>query len=172
MTSTSAMRRWPMPLPPAEITSCIEAPRIAPGLCSPSAQSTASVMFDLPEPLGPTITLTPGENSSFARSGKDLNPFISIDLRYICSGPSALEPEGSRLGRTRRLSSAAQTPQRLLGGGLLGRLLAPPLPLADPLGVDDRRHLERAPVRRAGFGGHLVAYVRAAAARASPAGRT
>jgi hypothetical protein len=42
-------------------------------------------MFDLPEPLGPTITLTPGENSSLARSGKDLNPFISIDLRYISS---------------------------------------------------------------------------------------
>ena len=82
-TSTSAARRWPTPLPPAEITSCIEAPRIAPGLCSPSAQSTASVMFDLPEPLGPTITLTPGENSSFARSGNDLNPFISIDLRYM-----------------------------------------------------------------------------------------
>ena len=30
-TSTSAARRWPTPLPPAEITSCIEAPRIAPG---------------------------------------------------------------------------------------------------------------------------------------------
>ena len=84
-TSTSAALRLPTPLPPAEITSCIEAPRIAPGLCSPSAQSTASVMFDLPEPLGPTITLTPGENSSLARSGNDLNPFISIDLRYISS---------------------------------------------------------------------------------------
>jgi hypothetical protein len=33
--------------------------------------------------LGPTITLTPGENSSLARSGNDLNPFISIDLRYM-----------------------------------------------------------------------------------------
>ena len=42
-------------------------------------------MFDLPEPLGPTITLTPGENSSLARSGNDLNPFIVIDLRYISS---------------------------------------------------------------------------------------
>src|SRR5436190_16829926 len=40
-------------------------------------------MFDLPEPLGPTITLTPGENSSLVRPGNDLNPFISIDLKYI-----------------------------------------------------------------------------------------
>ena len=40
-------------------------------------------MFDLPEPFGPTITLTPGENSSLVRAGNDLNPFISIDLRYI-----------------------------------------------------------------------------------------
>ena len=99
-TSTSAARRWPTPLPPAEITSCIEAPRIAPGLCSPSAQRTASVMFDLPEPLGPTITLTPGENSSLARSGNDLNPFIVIDLRYMRS--SLLRCLGSRLNRTRR----------------------------------------------------------------------
>ena len=40
-------------------------------------------MFDLPEPLGPTITLTPGEKCSFVRSGKDLNPFRLIDFRYI-----------------------------------------------------------------------------------------
>ena len=42
-------------------------------------------MFDLPEPLGPTITLTPGENSRLARSGNDLNPFIVIDFRYMLS---------------------------------------------------------------------------------------
>src|ERR1700704_2717735 len=72
-----------MPLPPAELTSCIEPPRIAPGLCAPSAQSTASVMLLLPEPFGPTITLTPGENSRLTRSGKDLKPFIGIDRRYM-----------------------------------------------------------------------------------------
>src|SRR3954452_21091775 len=100
VTSTSAARRWLIPLTPAEITSCIEAPRIAPGLCSPSAQSTASVMLLLPEPLGPTMTLTPGENSRVVRSGKDLNPFIEIDLRYIC--PLLASPEGSRPARTQR----------------------------------------------------------------------
>jgi hypothetical protein len=40
-------------------------------------------MLLLPEPLGPTITLTPGENSRLTRSGKDLKPFIDIDLRYM-----------------------------------------------------------------------------------------
>src|ERR671919_1724511 len=63
--------------------SCIDWPRTLSGLCSPSAQSTASVMFDLPEPFGPTITLTPGENSRRVRSGKDLKPLSVIDLRYI-----------------------------------------------------------------------------------------
>ena len=38
-------------------------------------------MLDLPEPLGPTITDTPGANSSRVRSGKDLKPFSMIDLR-------------------------------------------------------------------------------------------
>ena len=35
-----------MPCPPAKITSFIVWPRTASGLCSPSAQSTASVMLD------------------------------------------------------------------------------------------------------------------------------
>ena len=74
-TSTSAVERAERSRPPAKITSCIDWPRTASGLCSPSAQSTPSVMFDLPQPFGPTITLTPGENSSFVRSGKDLKPF-------------------------------------------------------------------------------------------------
>jgi hypothetical protein len=65
------------------MTSCIEWPRTATGDCSPSAHSTASVTFDLPEPLGPTITLVPGPNSSRVRSGKDLKPLRLIDFRYM-----------------------------------------------------------------------------------------
>src|SRR5262249_24903004 len=139
-------RRRPTPLPPAEITSCIEAPRIAPGLCSPSAQRTASVMFDLPEPLGPTMTLTTGENSSLARSGHDLNPFISIDLRYI----------------SLTLARTPDAAQRLLGGLLLGHLLASAPPPADALVVDDRGDFEPASVRGPRFADHLVAYARPA----------
>ena len=69
--------------------SCIVWPRTVSGLCSPSAQSTASVMFDLPQPFGPTITLTPGENTSRVRSGKDLKPLIVIELRCM---ESAVDP--------------------------------------------------------------------------------
>jgi hypothetical protein len=48
----------------------------------------------LPEPFGPTITLTPGENSRLTRSGNDLNPFIVIDLRYIgAASRVALAPD-------------------------------------------------------------------------------
>jgi hypothetical protein len=50
--------------------------------------------------LGPTITLTPGENSRVVRSGKDLNPFIEIDLRYIRA--LLASAKGSRSSRTQR----------------------------------------------------------------------
>ena len=63
---------------PAKITSAICPPRRARGPCSPSAQLIASTRFDLPEPLGPTITLTPGMNSSTVLSAKDLKPRIWI----------------------------------------------------------------------------------------------
>ena len=63
--------------------SCIVCPRTASGLCSPSAQRTASVTFDFPQPFGPTITLTPGEKTRRVRSGKDLKPLIVIELRCM-----------------------------------------------------------------------------------------
>jgi hypothetical protein len=40
-------------------------------------------MFDLPEPFGPTTTVTPGRNSSRVRSANDLNPVSFSDLRYM-----------------------------------------------------------------------------------------
>ncbi len=43
-------------------------------------------MLDFPQPFGPTITLTPGENTRWVRSGKDLKPFIVIDFRCIAEG--------------------------------------------------------------------------------------
>src|SRR5436190_1849931 len=94
--------------------SRIDCPRTLSGLCSPSAHSTASVMFDFPQPFGPTMTLTPGENTSRVRSGKDLKPLIVIELRCIEFGEEPLgsetgwcgfsdspaRPEGSLSGRT------------------------------------------------------------------------
>ena len=79
--STSAALRGCTPLPPPKITSCIDWPRTASGDCSPIAHSTASVTFDLPEPFGPTTTLTPGPKSRRVRSGNDLKPFSVSDFR-------------------------------------------------------------------------------------------
>ena len=59
---------------PAKITSVICPPRSARGPCSPRTHAMASAMFDLPDPFGPTMTLTPGVNSRMVLSANDLNP--------------------------------------------------------------------------------------------------
>src|SRR5947208_12878823 len=82
--------------------SRIVCPRTASGLCSPRAQSTASVMFDLPHPFGPTITLTPGEKTRRVRSGNDLKPLIEIELRCMAIGGCVWALKACwRLGRDR-----------------------------------------------------------------------
>src|SRR5437764_2836152 len=142
--STSATARACTPGAPPKMTSCIEDPRTARGDCSPIAHRTASVMFDLPEPLGPTTTLTPGPKTSCVRSGKDLKPFSVSDFSCTCP----LLPE--------RLDG---DPRRLL----LGLLLAAPAPGSERPAVDDRRDRERALVRRALLVGHPVPHLRATA---------
>ena len=115
-SSTSADERACTPLPPPKMTSCIDCPRTASGDCSPIAHSTASVTFDLPEPLGPTTTDTPGAKSSLVRSGNDLKPLRVSDLR--CTSPPRRLPCRRRRacpvprGRppARRASSTAPSP--------------------------------------------------------------
>src|SRR5438045_3066210 len=127
--STSAALRACTPGAPPKITSCIEEPRTASGDCSPIAHSTASVMFDLPDPFGPTTTLTPGPKSSWVRSGNDLNPLRVSDFRRM---PPLL------------LEALDRQPRGLLLGLLLA--LAPPAP---ELALADRRdHGIGAVVRR------------------------
>jgi hypothetical protein len=92
-SSTSADERAWTPLPPPKMTSCIDCPRTASGDCSPIAHRTASVTFDLPEPLGPTTTDTPEAKSSFVRSGNDLKPLRVSDLRCIQSSNSSSSAE-------------------------------------------------------------------------------
>src|SRR5208282_5630206 len=88
--STSAALRACTPRPPPKITSCIDWPRTASGDCSPIAHSTASVTLDLPEPFGPTTTLTPGPKSKRVRSGNDLKPFSVSDFSRTECSPSLL----------------------------------------------------------------------------------
>jgi hypothetical protein len=49
-------------------------PRSSRADCSPSTQRTASETFDLPQPLGPTIAVTPSLKLRVTVSAKDLNP--------------------------------------------------------------------------------------------------
>src|SRR5260221_6272222 len=62
---------------PLKMTSSMDAPRRLLALCSPRTQEMASEMLLLPQPLGPTMPVTPPLKSSSCRSQKDLNPTIS-----------------------------------------------------------------------------------------------
>ena len=53
-------------------------------LVSPSTQRTASDRLDFPEPLGPTMPVTPASNRIFTLSGKLLKPWISSCFNIIC----------------------------------------------------------------------------------------
>src|SRR3989440_2378584 len=69
------------------MTSSIFDDRTALGAWAPSTQATASTMLDLPLPLGPTTTVTPGSNVSVIGSANDLKPLSVSDLRNIYQCP-------------------------------------------------------------------------------------
>ena len=48
---------------------------------SPKVHLIASITLLFPQPLGPKRAVIPSANSTFTRSGKDLNPNISRLLR-------------------------------------------------------------------------------------------
>ncbi|MNY00034.1 hypothetical protein D3C86_1325130 [compost metagenome] len=52
-------------------------------LCSPKTQRIASTTFDFPQPLGPTIAVTPSLKLMVILSPKLLNPFISSLVNCI-----------------------------------------------------------------------------------------
>ncbi len=70
---------------PAKMTSSIFWERTALGAWAPSTQPMASTTLDLPLPLGPTTTVTPGSRSSAVASANDLNPLRVRVLRYNSS---------------------------------------------------------------------------------------
>ena len=70
----------PAPVEPLKITSDMSFPRKLFALCSPSTHLMASTMLDLPEPLGPTMTVIPSGNSKRVFSAKLLKPLISRAL--------------------------------------------------------------------------------------------
>ena len=71
---TSARPRGGRDAVPAKITSSIFWLRTALGAWAPSTHAMASTTLDLPDPLGPTTTVTPGSSSSVVASANDLKP--------------------------------------------------------------------------------------------------
>ena len=63
------------------MTSTIESPRNVFADASPSTQRIASMMLDLPQPLGPTIPIRLLGNLIVVESTKDLKPESLILLR-------------------------------------------------------------------------------------------
>src|SRR3954470_11732560 len=113
---------------PAKMTSSIFCERTALGACAPNTHAIASTTLDLPDPLGPTTTVTPGSNWSVVGSANDLKPLRVSDFKntagptLVASTPQPREPSAhprsliNDLGATRR-----QTPesQRRFGAQIL-----------------------------------------------------
>ena len=77
VSDTSAMPVGLRSRVPAKMTSCMLTPRSSRADCSPSTQEMASEMFDLPQPLGPTMAAMPSPwKRRSVRSQNDLKPRI------------------------------------------------------------------------------------------------
>ena len=81
--ATSARPSAARLLEPAKMTSSIFWDRIVLGAIAPSTHAMASTTFDLPEPFGPTTTVTPGSKLSVVASANDLNPLRVRVFRNI-----------------------------------------------------------------------------------------
>src|SRR5580698_11533084 len=88
VSDTSARPRAGRSADPAKMTSSIFDDRTVRGPWAPSTQATASTTLDLPLPLGPTTTVTPGSSCSVEGSAKDLKPLRVSDFRNTVGHPT------------------------------------------------------------------------------------
>ena len=65
------------------MTSSILPPRSSRADCSPSTHRTASETLDLPQPLGPTMAVTPSSKERCTVSANDLKPDSSNLVSFI-----------------------------------------------------------------------------------------
>src|SRR6266699_5839441 len=68
---------------PLKMTSAISPPRSDLADCSPKTQRTASQTLDFPQPLGPTMAVTPSWKLKIVLSAKDLKPKSSSDCKCM-----------------------------------------------------------------------------------------
>src|SRR5512145_3418961 len=88
LSNTSSTEACPTGLrdpDPLKITSAIESPRRCFAEISPMTQRTASMMFDLPQPLGPTTPTRFVGKPTEVGSTNDLKPASLILVRRINS---------------------------------------------------------------------------------------
>src|SRR6201989_3109452 len=86
LSKISSTAAWPTGLRALELekmTSVRESPRRRLAADSPMTQRMASMMFDLPQPLGPTTPVILGGRCSVVGSTNDLNPASLIVVRRI-----------------------------------------------------------------------------------------
>ena len=108
-TSSTLARDAGLRVPePLKMTSIIDSPRSSLALLSPSTQRTASMMLDLPQPLGPTTpTRWPG-SWKLVGSAKDLNPESLIELSRM-NGAAPAVHVGERCQSARRAASSRRS---------------------------------------------------------------
>ena len=80
---------------PAKITSSMSAARMALCEASPMTQRSASTRLDLPQPLGPTMPVSPGSIDMSVGSTNDLNPIRRSLLSFI-GRPRSDQPPSAR----------------------------------------------------------------------------
>src|SRR5690606_1416866 len=73
-------------LEPLKITSVMDSPRRYLAELSPITQRTASIILDLPQPLGPTTAVMLEGKGTVVGSTKDLNPASLMDFSRISGG--------------------------------------------------------------------------------------
>src|SRR5690554_5300891 len=83
MSSMEACPTGLRALEPLKITSVMDSPRRYLAELSPITQRTASIMLDLPQPLGPTTAVILDGNGTVVGSTNDLKPASLMDFRRI-----------------------------------------------------------------------------------------
>src|SRR5262245_58155824 len=133
-SSTIALPTGLRPDEPEKITSVSASPRRRLAALSPMTQRIASMMFDLPQPFGPTMPDMLVGKCSVVGSTNDLNPASLIVVKRM-------ETEASDAPRARasiRSTDVAPAPRRAAGAeNYAGRGFSG----AAALGASDRRRL-------------------------------
>ena len=94
------------------MTSSILPPRSVLAPCSPMTQASASTTLDLPDPLGPTMQVTPGSNAKVVGCAKDLKPLSVRLFRYTSHPPLSARTLRTTVSEVRTREAHARRARR------------------------------------------------------------